>query len=83
MNTASSAIPILPEVGDYVYALEDLEPAYPKWQMAQITHAFNNGDNIPTIADREQREDDEIFLAIYHQARKGRITRRFISRSIL
>lgn len=83
MNTASSAIPILPEVGDYVYALEDLEIAFPKWQMARITHAFENGQGLLEISKREQRDPDEIFLAIYHQARKGRIKRRFISRSVL
>ncbi|MFA1820579.1 hypothetical protein ACDX78_10410 [Virgibacillus oceani] len=77
MNTASSTIPILPATGDHEYCLEDLELAFPKKQLQQITKEWNSGWSIESIAENIQRDPDEVFLALFHQARKNKIKRKY------
>lgn len=77
MNTASNTMPILPLTGNHEFILEDLEPAFPKGQVAQITKDWHAGMDIYFIAKKYKRDPDEIFLALFDQARKGRIKRPF------
>lgn len=59
------------------FVLEDLELAFYKSQLDRITKRWNNGESLDKISRTEQRETDEVFLALFHQARKGKITRPF------
>lgn len=77
MNTAAYAVPILPATGGHEFVLEDLELAFPKEQLTQITKQWNKGWEIEKIAENMSREPDEVFLALFHQARRGRIKRPF------
>lgn len=77
MNTTSVSIPILPQTGGYVYALEDLELAFNKKQLSQITMEWNNGKDIKEIASKHKRDPDEVFLGLFHQARNGNVIRPF------
>ncbi|WP_200411390.1 hypothetical protein [Virgibacillus salexigens] len=81
MNTASlSNVPILPETGGYEFVLEDLELAFPKHQLKEITKQWNNGKDVEQIAFKIRRHPDEVFLALFHQSRKGKIKRPFAYR---
>ena len=62
------------------FVLEDLELAFYKEQLDRITKRWNNGESLDKISRTEQRETDEVFLALFHQARKGKITRPFALR---
>ena len=58
------------------FVLEDLELAFYKEQLDRITKRWNNSNDLfDEIAERESRDTDEVFLALFHQARKGKITR--------
>ena len=72
--------PQLPLTGDYVFCLDDLELAFPKEQLKAITRMWNQGSEIDDIAEEEGRYPHEVFLALFHQARKGIITRPFAFR---
>ncbi|WP_051681322.1 hypothetical protein [Virgibacillus alimentarius] len=81
MNTATSRrIPILPKTGDYVYCLEDLELAFPVDQLKEITNMWNEGSEIEFIAKKYRRDMDEVFLALFHQARRRKTKRPFAFR---
>ena len=59
----------------YVTLLEDLEFYFPVWQLNEITELWNDGIHIMDLAKRYKRDVDEVFLALFHQARKGKIKR--------
>jgi len=62
---------------NYVFCLEELELAFEDFVLDRITEAWESGDSIERIAWREKRDPDEIFLALFHQARERKITRPF------
>lgn len=62
---------------NYVFCLEDLELAFEDFVLDRITDDWESGDSIERIAWREKRDPDEIFLALFHQARERKITRPF------
>jgi len=71
---------ILPPTGDYIFVLEDLELAFPKDQLNDITKRYNNGESVESIAETEKRDPDEIFLALFHQARQKKTKKPFAYR---
>ncbi|WP_077623815.1 hypothetical protein [Sediminibacillus massiliensis] len=80
-NTSNEQIiPVLPLTGDYEYCLEELELAFPKDQLEEITKQWEEGASIEFMAKRFKRHPDEVFLALFHQARKGIIERPFTYR---
>src|SRR5690625_1808277 len=80
MNTVSS-VPFLKPDRDYVFCNEDLELAFEKHDLDIITDKWNRGHDILQIAEEHKRDPDEIFLAIFHQARKGKITRKISAKN--
>ena len=83
MNTADPYhIPKLEQTGmkDYEFILEDLELAFPRKQIEEITKDWNNGSDIELIAKQQKRPVEEIFLALFHQAMKRKIKRPFAYR---
>ena len=60
---------------DYVIVLDSLEFAFPKYQLQEISDAWNEGIELDDLASRYKRPMDEIFLALFHQARNGEIKR--------
>lgn len=83
MNTSNAqTIPLLKEARkrDYVFVLEDLELAFPREQLSQITKSWNNGRDLDQIAKDFKRQPLEILLALIHQARSNRVRRPFSRR---
>lgn len=76
MNTRTNNAAYLKEGLEYVFCNEDLEPAFERTDMETITNKWNNGESLHDIAKVHKRDPDEIFLAIFHQAREGKITRK-------
>lgn len=74
-------VPILPPRNDYVYCLEESELTFPEEQLETIVRMWNFGEGIEYIAEKFKRNPDEIFLGLFDQARKGKITRAFAPRS--
>lgn len=83
MNTTKAYFaPLLKQTGieDYVFVLEDLELAFPKDQLQEITDQWNDGMDLELIAKLQQRDIREVFLALFHQADKKQVTRPFAFR---
>lgn len=82
MNTASTHVPFLKKSRsrDYVFCLEELELAFPRQQLDEITKAWNDGADLEYLAKKYQRLPDEILLALFHQARNGKTKRPFAFR---
>lgn len=59
----------------YVILLEDLEFAFPKHELNELCNDWNTGTDIELLAKRYKRDVDEVFLALFHLARLGKITR--------
>lgn len=76
MNTRGHFIPVLKEDASYVFCHEDLELAFEKNELELITKKWNQGANIFKIAEEHKRDPDEVFLALFHQARKGKLERK-------
>lgn len=76
MNTRGYFTPNLKEGRSYVFCHEDLELAFEKRDLELITEKWNQGANIFKIAEEHKRDPDEVFLAIFHQARKGKLERK-------
>lgn len=77
LNTASSTVYPLPTGKDWVYIFEDLELAFEKQQLKEITKQWNEGADLKQIAKHHRRKPLEILLALMHQARRGVIIREF------
>lgn len=68
---------IPPQDDGYVFILEELELAFRKSDLAYIQDSYNAGDTPEMIGYALERDPDEIFLALYHLARKGHKLRAF------
>lgn len=81
MNTLNWA-PVLKQTRarDYEFILDDLELAFPKDQLNQITDDWEAGMELEFIAKKNKRMPEEVFLALFHQARKKKIKRPFAYR---
>ncbi|MFD2133314.1 hypothetical protein ACFSKI_19045 [Pseudogracilibacillus auburnensis] len=76
MNTRGYG-PVYIEKGkDYVFCNEELEPVFERHALEAISEKWNRGCSIEQIAIEYERDPDEIFLAIFHQAREGKIVRK-------
>lgn len=80
MNTDSSNIPYFEAEGETIICFEELELAFSKKQLTRITNKWNRGIDIELIAKQEQRNVDEVFLALFHQARARKVKRPFAFR---
>lgn len=83
MNTTNAQIvPLIKQTGmrDYEFILEDLELAFPKSQLEEITELWNEGKSFELIVQKYKRHEDEVFLALFHQHRQGKINRPFAFR---
>lgn len=60
---------------EYVTVLEDMEFYFPVRQLSEIAKQWNNGVHILDLAEEYRRPAEEIFLALFHLARKGKIKR--------
>ncbi len=77
MNTRRQGAAVFLKPGnDYVFCNEELEPVFERNDLEEITKKWNQGFSFEEIAVEYQRDPDEIFLAIFHQAREGKIVRR-------
>lgn len=77
MNTRHmGSVPVLNPNKNYVFCNEDLELAFEQEDLEVITRKWNTGWKLEQIAEEHKRDPDEIFLAIFHQAREGKIFRR-------
>lgn len=76
MNTRNFSTPVLEKGKKYVFCNEDLEPAFEQTEIDNITEKWNDGYSFEEIAEDHSRDPDEIFLAVFHQAREGKITRK-------
>ncbi|MFA1821191.1 hypothetical protein ACDX78_13625 [Virgibacillus oceani] len=83
MNTLTHA-PILQQtrMRDNEFILDDLEFTFPKQQLKQITDDWNAGMDVEFVAKKNKRNAHEVFLALYHQARKGKVKRPFAYRGL-
>lgn len=74
MNTRRQGAAVFLKPGkDYVFCNEELEPVFEREELEEITQKWNLGFSFEEIAAEYQRDPDEIFLAIFHQAREGKI----------
>lgn len=83
MNTTKAhAIPRIKEnrSRDYEFVLEDYELAFRKDQLEEITDMWNNGAELEFIAKKHKRMPEEVFLALFHQSIKNKVTRAFAYR---
>lgn len=83
MNTRKYATPLLKKGKKYVFCNEDLEPAFEQDEIDIIAEKWNQGFSFEEIAEEHMRDPDEIFLAIFHQAREGKISRKLIYKKSL
>lgn len=79
MNTRGAYIGYLNKEKEYVFCNEELETAFEKEDLQLITDKWNLGRDIEEIASEHNRDPDEIFLALFHQAREGKIFRKINS----
>lgn len=80
MNTRKYTAPILKKGRKYVFCNEDLEPAFEQDEINVIAEKWNKGFSFEEIAEEHMRDPDEIFLAVFHQAREGKISRKLTCR---
>ena len=77
MNTRKPYAAVFLKKGkDYVFCNEELEPAFEREELDIIAEKWNMGYGFEEIAEEHKRDPDEIFLAIFHQAREGKIHRK-------
>lgn len=60
---------------DYVILLDSLEFAFPKHQLDQIADEWNAGMDLELLSKKYKRVIDEMFLALFHLSRQGKIKR--------
>lgn len=76
MNTRGGHVVYLKKDRDYVFCNEELEMAFERRDLDDITDKWNLGYDIEQIAIEHKRDPDEIFLALFHQAREGKTFRK-------
>lgn len=54
-----------------VYCLDDLNNVFSDLLLLDITEWYEEGFSLEEIAEELERDPDEIFIALFHQARKG------------
>ena len=62
---------------DYVFIFENLELAFEKNQLKQITKDWNNGLDVEKISKKHKRHSTEVLLALIYQASNQKIKRPF------
>ena len=60
-----------------VFLLEDLELTFRQKELEEITERYERGESIEDLAEEYSRDPDEVFIGIFHQARRGKIKRKF------
>lgn len=78
MNTRKYNTPVLQKGKQYVFCNEELEPAFEVRELDVIADKWNRGFTFEEIAKEHLRDPDEIFLAVFHLAREGKIFRKLI-----
>lgn len=58
-----------------VKLLHDLELNFSEQMLLEVTNDYNDGMDINDIAEKYNLEPDRIFIALFHQARRDKITR--------
>lgn len=84
MNTTNiDTVPLIKQTRkrDYTYIFEDLELAFKKSQLAEITRLWNQGLSIEKISKVQKRHEIEVLLALIYQADKNKIKRPFAYRA--
>lgn len=66
--------------GGLVYCLRDAEIVFTQGLLDVITELYEDGYSVEDIAYVFDKDSDEIFLALFHQARQGKINRTFAYR---
>lgn len=54
---------------------DDIEPFISQALLDEMTRLFNQGYKLTKIAEEFNRDPDEIFYILFHQARRGKINR--------
>ncbi|GAA5417959.1 hypothetical protein Pryu01_03037 [Paraliobacillus ryukyuensis] len=81
MNTRSTHVPFLEANGEPVdYYLEDLELASIRSHTKMIVKMWESGKDEFEIAERMNRDPDEIFICLFDQARKRKLKRPYLYR---
>lgn len=60
-----------------VWIFDDIDRAFTWGLLCDITEQWESGKTIEEIAKKYRRDPDEIFLALFHMARQGKVTRPF------
>lgn len=66
--------------GGIIYCLDDLETAFGDEILQEITELHEKGHSVEEISEAFNRDADEVFIGLFHQARKGKTTRPFAYR---
>lgn len=66
-----------PKEFQIVWILDDVERAFTGGLLRKIEKLWEEGESLEFIAEKFHRDPDEIFLALFDLARKGKITRPF------
>ncbi|WP_163538281.1 hypothetical protein [Gracilibacillus sp. YIM 98692] len=72
MRTTGQPLHLNPK-HNWVYCLENYEPAFEEDTLKRIVEQYKQGASMKWIAKRERRVWQEIFLALFDQACKGRV----------
>lgn len=67
------------DTSDWVYLNDDLEQMYTTNQVKRMANMFNNNVNVFEIAKDFRADPDSIFMALFHLARRNKLTRSFTS----
>lgn len=68
------------EGGQLIYCLDDMERAFTEGALTFILEKYENGLSPEEIGDLINRDPDEIFIALFHLARRGLTQRKFAYR---
>ncbi|MGY0692647.1 hypothetical protein ACW2QC_07610 [Virgibacillus sp. FSP13] len=66
--------------GALVYCLSDLEIIFSEGLIKEVTDLYEAGHCPEEIGQAINRDPDEVFIALFHQARQGKIDRAFAKR---
>ncbi len=59
-----------------VIVLEDMNFIWDEWELEELAQCWKKGVNIYRLAERYERDPDEVLLALMHLAREDRIKQR-------